>query len=96
MNKLLIALLFSSLSTAYAVTDNPESNSAANQENTQVQKQQNKIDKNNKKTSSQKARETKSKEKGMHIKDEVTDTNDNEPADAVEIKSPAPTKSKSN
>lgn len=31
MNKLLIALLFSSLSTAYAATYNPESNSAANQ-----------------------------------------------------------------
>ena len=90
MYKLLIALLLSIASTSYAATANDGSSAASNPDS-QVQKQQNKIEKNNKKTNSEKARQTKSKDKGMHIKDEVTDTIQNEPADAVEIKSPSPT-----
>lgn len=93
MNKLLLALILSVASTSYAATDATDSDhsSVNKSENPVVQKQQNIINKNNKKSSAEKARITKSKDKGMHIKDEITDTNQNEPADPVEIKSPSPT-----
>lgn len=97
MNKLLTALVFSIVlpiaSTSFAAdaaNNNDETLVNGSSDNPQVQKQQKRIDQNGKKTSSQKARKTKSKDKGMHIKDEVTDTIQNEPADAMEIKSPSP------
>ena len=87
MSKLLIALIFSIASTSYAVTvENKEDSSVSNSETSQVQKQHNRINKN-KKISPEKARETKSKDKGMHIKDDVTHIKQNEPED-VEIRSP--------
>lgn len=82
-------LSLSIASSSYAAND--KDSAARNSENTQVQNQQNLIDKNNKKSSSEKAHTTKSKDKGMHIKDEVTDTTQNKPADAIEKKSPSPT-----
>lgn len=88
MSKLLIALIFSIASTSYAAAvENKEDSSVSNSENSQVQNQHNRINKNNKKMSPEKAGETKSKDKGMHIKDEVTHIKQNEPED-VEIKSP--------
>ena len=91
MSKLIIALIFSIASTSYAATvENKEGRSVKNSENPQIQKQQNQVDKDSNKTSSVKARETKSKDKGMHIKDEVTDLKQNEPRDAVETKSSGP------
>ena len=88
MNNLLMALILSIASSSYAANDK---DSALNKsENTQVHKQQNLIDKNSNKSSSENARKTKSRDKGMHIKDEITDTTQNKPADAVEKKSPPP------
>ena len=81
-------LSLSIASSSYAANDNDST--ARDSKNTQVQKQQNLIDKNSKKSSSENARKTKSKDKGMHIKDEVTDTIQNQPADAIEKKSPSP------
>ena len=88
MNNLLMALILSIASSSYAANDK---DSALNKsENTQVHKQQNLIDKNYKESSLENARKTKSKDKGMHIKDEITDTTQNKPAGAVEKKSPPP------
>lgn len=95
MNKILIALFLSVVSTSYAATSantNAERPTESKSENPQVQKHQKRIDNNNQKTISEIARKTTSKDKRMHIKDELTDINENEPADAVEKKSTSPIK----
>ncbi|MES2662008.1 MAG: hypothetical protein V4629_01775 [Pseudomonadota bacterium] len=97
MKKILMGLLVLILSSSYsAFSANYENDASPSNKSrsSQVQKHKNTIEKNNQKSNSEKARKTKSKEKSMHTKDELTDTNQNEPADAMEIKSPTPTHEK--
>lgn len=91
MNKLIIALLLSISSVSYAADSgiqNDDKSTVSNSYDPQVKEQKDLVNKNKNKSKAENAKRIKSKDKGMHIKDDVTDTKQNEPGDAEDLNLP--------